>query len=93
MAEQTAEKLREILEAYRSRMKSGGHPKELPEQILTLARDFPGERQMPENLEPLYAAAQRYWNAHDQMNDPDPLDLEMVLDEVIDALYEFYGLR
>lgn len=97
MTEAVADKLRNILEEYRSRMKSGGHPKELPDLILALARDFPDERQMPEDLEPLYAAARHFWTTHEQMpegeQEPDPLDMEMVCDEVIDALYEFYGMR
>ena len=97
MAKNVANELREILEEYRGRMKTGGHPKELPDRILILARDFPDARQMPDDLEPLYTAARQFWNTYDQMpegeREPDPLDLEMVCDEVIDALYDFYGLR
>jgi hypothetical protein len=97
MTEDVAEKLRNILEEYRGRMKIGDHPKELPDRILALARDFPGDRKMPRDLEPLYAAAQHFWNTYEQLPEgeraPDPLDLEMVCDEVIDALYDFYELR
>lgn len=89
MTEDVADKRRKIHEEYRRRMNSGGHPKESPDLILALVRDF------PKDLEPLYRATQHYWNIYDQMpeGDPDPLDLEMVCDEVIDALYEFYGMR
>ena len=94
MTEEVAEKLRKILEEYRSRMTSGGHPKELPDRILALARELPAEQPMPKDLERLYAAAVHYWDTFDQMPDgdqePDPIDLEMVCDEVIDALYDFY---
>ncbi len=97
MTDEVAERLRKILEEYRSRMKSGGHPKELPDRILALVRDFPAEQPMPKDLEALYTAASHYWNTFDQMpegdREPDPLDLEMVCDEVIDALYSFYELR
>ncbi len=94
MTEEVAEKLRKILEEYRSRMKSGGHPKELPDRTLAFARELPAEQPMPKDLERLYAAAVHYWDTFDQMPDgeqePDPIDLEMVCDEVIDALYDFY---
>ncbi len=97
MTGHVAEKLRNLLEDYRGRMKSGGHPKELPDKILALARDFPSERKMPEDLQPLYAAARHYWDTYGETQGsdrpPDPLDVELVCDEVIDALYEFYGLR
>ncbi len=97
MTEEVAEKLRKILEEYRSRMKSGGHPKELPDRILALTRELPAEQPMPKDLERLYAAAVHYWDTFDQMPDgdqePDPIDLEMVCDEVIDALYDFYEMR
>ncbi len=97
MTDEVAERLRKILEEYRSHMKSNGHPKELPDRILALVRDFPTEQPMPKDLEGLYAAALHYWNTFDQMpegdREPDPLDLEMVCDEVIDELYKFYGVR
>ena len=52
---------------------------------------------MLKDLERLYAAAVHYWDTFDQMPDgdqePDPIDLEMVCEEVIDALYDFYEMR
>lgn len=52
---------------------------------------------MPKDLERLYAAAVHYWDTFEQMphgdQEPDPIDLEMVCDEVIDALYDFYEMR
>lgn len=97
MTDDVAEKLRNVLEEYRGRMKSGGHPKELPDRILALVRSFPTGQEMPPDLEKLYAAALRYWNTLDRMpegvGEPDPLDLEMVCDEVIDELYKFYEIR
>ena len=97
MTDDLAEKLRSLLEEYRSRMKAGGHPKELPDRILALVRDVPAASPIPKDLETLHAAALHYWNVFEQLpegqQDPDPLDLEMICDEIIDALYEYYDLR
>lgn len=97
MTEDVAEGLRRILNEYQGLMKSGGHPKELPDRILALVHDSPGEHAMPKDLEKIYAAASHYWIVFDQSpecgREPDPLDLEMVCDELIDALYKFYELR
>ena len=97
MTEEVAKELRAILEEYRSQVTSGGHPKELPERVLALVHDFPGGQPMPKDLEQLYVAALRYWNVFDHLpegeREPDPLDLEMVCDELIDAFYGFYELR
>ena len=97
MTDELAERLRALLEEYRSRVTAGGHPKELPDRILALVRDVPAGQPPPKDLEGLHTAALHYWNTFDGLpegqQDPDPLDLEMVCDEVIDALYEYYGVR
>ena len=97
MTEKAAKELRAILEEHRGRMTSGGHPKELPDRVLALVHDFPTGQPMPKDLKQLYAAALRYWSIFDRLpegqREPDPLDLEMVGDEFIDALYAFYELR
>jgi len=94
MSTEVVERLRTILEENRGRMEMGGHPKDLPDQILAVVRQFPTDQPMPDNLKKLYAAASRYWNVFDPSDrEPDPIDFEMVCDELIDALYEFYELR
>ena len=97
MTEEVAERLKAILEEYHSRMKAGRHPKELPDRILALVRNSPADEPMPKDLEQVYAAALHYWNFLDDLTEgdrePDPLDLEMVCDELIDALYDFYEVR
>jgi hypothetical protein len=97
MTENVAEELRAILEEYRGRMTSGGHPEELPERILALVHDAPAGQPMPRDLEQLYLAALHYWSIFDDQpggeQEPDPVDLEMACDEFIDALYHFYELR
>lgn len=86
--------LQTLLESYRDRMKQGGHPKELPDRILALVRDTPAGGDAPDNLRRLSAAAAHYWCLYADLaaddGEPDPLDLEMVNDELIDALYDYY---
>lgn len=95
MTETLAARLRAILEEYRGRVTAGGHPEALPERVLTLVRGAPDEGALPEDLAPIHAAARNYWAMLDSLpeDSPDPLDQEMVLDELIDALYHFYGMR
>lgn len=94
MSTEVVERLRTILEENRDHMQSGGHPKALPDQILALMRQVPADQPMPDDLKKLYAAASHYWHVFDKGDrEPDPIDYEMVFDEFIDALYEFYELR
>jgi len=86
-----AERLQALLEPYRQQMRAGGHPPHLPDRVLALLRDeFAGECEMPEKLQRLIDAAKHYWDLHGDGGDPDPLDLEMINDELIDALYDYY---
>ena len=94
MSTEVVERLRTILEENRGRMQSGGHPEDLPDQILALVHQCPTDQPIPDDLKKLYAAASHYWTVFDQGDrEPDPIDFEMVCDELIDALYEFYELR
>ena len=97
MSGEVAEQLRAILEENRSGMTSGGHPKELPGRVLALVRHFPAGQPMPKDLKQLCAAELHYWSVFDRLpegeREPDPLDLEMVCDEFIDALYDYYEVR
>lgn len=94
MGNDRAETLRTLLESYRARMQEGGHPKELPDRILALVRDTPAGGDASSDLRRLIAAAAHYWalyaNLASDDEEPDPLDLEMVNDELIDALYDYY---
>lgn len=94
MSAEVVEQLRKILEENRGRMQSGDHPKDLPDEILALVHRFPPDQPVPDDLKKLHAAASHYWKVFDQGDrEPDPIDFEMVCDELIDALYEFYELR
>jgi hypothetical protein len=94
MSTEVVERLRTILEENRDRMRLGGHPKDLPDQILALVKQFPTDQPVPDDLKELHAAASHYWSVFDQPDqEPDPIDFEMVCDELIDALYKFYELR
>lgn len=94
MPSDCAERLTALLETYRGQMREGGHPPELPDRILALVRDTPPREGAPppRDLERLIAAAGHYWRLHVDAGDdePDPLDLEMINDELIDALYDYY---
>ena len=94
MSNERAETLRTLLDSYRARMAEGGHPKELPDRVLALVRDAPASGDAPAELRRLIAAAEHYWSLYaDPASDnvePDPLDLELVSDELIDALYDYY---
>ena len=83
--------------AAQNRRFQGGHPKELPGRVLALVRHFPAGQPMPKDLKQLCAAALHYWSVFDRLpegeREPDPLDLEMVCDEFIDALYDYYEVR
>lgn len=94
MKNERTETLRTLLDSYRTRMRKGGHPKALPDRILALVRDTPAGGDTPADLQRLVAAAEHYWSLYaDRASDdeePDPLDLEMVADELIDAVYDYY---
>ena len=90
MPETRCDALRALLNSYRAQMRDGGHPAALPDRILALVRDTAAGDDTPADLQRLIAAAEHYWQLHADDNDPDPLDLEMVNDELIDALYDYY---
>jgi len=91
MASSVTERLQALLEPYRQQMRAGGHPPELPDRVLALLRDdVPADREVPSKLRRLIDAAAHYWDLHAEVDDPDPLDLEMINDELIDSLYDYY---
>ena len=94
MPDNLSERLKTLLESYRPRMRDGGHPPELPDRILALVRDIPPGAAASAELKRLIDAAAQYWRLYDDNGAdggaPDPVDLEMVNDALIDALYDYY---